>query len=252
MNKTEKKTPKDLRGSTSRERLARRIIEHYPDRCFECEDDVYDALDEYASNLSEHYEKMLSDHNRLSNLMYSNPRVGAFISDVSDGEDALVACVRYFGKELLENSSDKEKMHAIKRANEEFIERNRSFQEMEAAMHRNVDKSARSIERFMQRKKMNAEELDEFLDRTFHVCQHVFSGDLNEDVLELLYKGLRYDTDLSCAEHTAEVKGRNKRIVMERRETIGDRLTDVHNSASTNKEHKGYRPPRRRPSIWDM
>ena len=104
MSKTEKNLTKDPKTTTSRERLARRIVEHYPDRIFECEDDVYDALDEYATFLSDHYEKMLGDHNRLTGLMYSNPRVGAFITDVADGEDALVACVRYFGKELLEGS----------------------------------------------------------------------------------------------------------------------------------------------------
>ncbi|MBO7318280.1 MAG: hypothetical protein J6U43_06145 [Bacteroidales bacterium] len=252
MNKTEKNLPKGSQSSTSRERLARRIVEHYPGRVFECEDDVYDALDEYASFLSEHYEKMLGDHNRLTGLMCSNPRVGAFITDVADGEDALVACVRYFGKELLESSSDAQKQHAIKRANEEYLERHRAFQDMEAAMHRNVEKSTRSIERFMCNKKMDESELDNFLDRVFHVCHHVFAGDLSEDVLELLYKGLRYDTDLSCAEHVAEVKGRNKRIVMERRDSTSDSLSDIHNAPSDEKSSKGYRRTRRRPSVWDL
>lgn len=252
MSKTEKKLSNEPRTTTSRERLARRIVEHYPDRLFESEDDVYDALDEYASYLSEHYEKMLCDHNRLTGLMCSNPRVGAFISDVAEGEDALVACVRYFGKELLECSDDKQKMYAIKRANDEFLERNRSFKEMEAAMRRNVDKSTRSIERFMRNKKMNESELDDFLDRVFHVCQHVFAGDLSEDVLELLHKGLSYDVDLSCAEHAAEVKGRNKRIMMERRDATGDSLSNMRNSASKEKSEGGYRRTHRRPSIWDM
>lgn len=252
MNKKEKNQPKVYQGATSRERLARRIVEHYPDRVFECEDDVYDALDEYASYLSDHYERMLSDHNRLTGLMYSNPRVGAFITDVADGEDALVACVRYFGKELLDSSNDAQKVQAIKRANDEFVERNRAFQEMEAAMHRNVDKSTRSIERFMRMKQMDESQLDSFLDRVFHVCHHVFTGDLSEDVLELLYKGLIYDTDLSCAEHAAEVKGRNSRIVMERRDAMGDSLSDANNSIPNDKGSKGYRRTRRRPSVWDM
>ncbi len=252
MTKKEKKLSKEPQVTTSRERLARRIIEHYPDRRFESEDDVYDALDEYASHLSEHYDKMLSDHNRLTGLMCNNPRVGAFIADVADGEDALVACVRYFGKELLECSDDKQKMYAIKRANDEFVERSRNFRELEAAMQRNVDKSARSIERFMRSKKMENSDLEDFLDRVFHVCQHVFAGDLNEDILELLYKGLRYDTDLTCAEHAAEVKGRNRRIMMERRDAVGDSISDTRNSAAREKGSGSYRRPRRRPSVWDM
>ena len=252
MNKTKQESAKEPRATTSRERLARRIVERFPDRRFESEDDVYDAIDEYDSYLTEHYEKMLDDHNRLTNLMCSNPRVGAFISEVADGEDALVACVRYFGKELLDSSTDKQKMHAIRRANDECVERSRVFRNMEEAMHKNIEKSSRSIERFMNRKKMNENDLEDFLDRIFHVCRHVFAGDLCEDVLELLYKGLRYDTDLPCAEQAAEVRGRNQRIVSQRREAKGDSLTLSQHRASHGNNEKGYRSTRRRPSIWDM
>jgi hypothetical protein len=99
---------------------------------------------------------------------------------------------------------------------------------------------------------MDEAELDNFLDRVFHVCHHVFSGDLSEDVLELLYKGLHYDTDLTCAEHAAEVKGRNRRIVMERRDAMSDSLSETLNTPSGEKNTKGYRRTRRRPSVWDL
>ena len=252
MNKTEKKTVNEPKTSTSRERIARRIIERFPERRFECEDDVYDALDEYDTFMSEQYEQMLTDHNRLTELMYNNPRVGAFITEVADGEDALVACVRYFGRELFDNSNDKQKMNALRKANDEYVERNRNFREMEEAMHKNIEKSARSMERFMRNKKMNMEEFDDFLERIFHVCRHVFAGDLNEDVLELMHKGLRYDIDLPCAQHAAEVKGRNSRILMTRRDAVGDTLS--HESTNTTPESKGggYRRPRRRRSVWDL
>lgn len=252
MSKTEKKTTKESLAGTSRERLARRIIERFPDRHFECEDDVYDAIEECDTLMREHYEKMLSDHNRLSELMYSNPRVGAFISEVAEGEDALVACVRYFGRELLENSDDKQRMNALRRANEEYLERNRTFREMEEAMHKNIEKSARAMERFMRSKKMSESDFEEFIDRVFHVCRHVFAGDLSDDVLELLHKGLRYDIDLPCAEHAAEVKGRNSRIMMTRREAVGDKLPHVEGNTAPEANGNGYRRPRRRRSVWDL
>ena len=251
MSKTEKKQPATSKARTSRERLAERILKRFPDRRFETEDDVYDALDEYDSYVCEHYEKMLSDQNKLSQLMFSNPRVGAFISDVADGEDALVACVRYFGKEVFDNSNDAQKMNALRIANEEFVERSRAFRELEDTMKGNVEKSTRSIERFMRNKKMTEQELDDFIERIFHVCSHVFAGDLREDVLEILYKGLRYDADLSCAEQAGEVKGRNRRIVMERREAAGDKMPAMGNNAPS-ASGGNYRHPRRRNSVWDM
>ena len=98
---------------------------------------------------------------------------------------------------------------------------------------------------------MDETEFDDFLDRIFHVCRHIFAGDLTVDVLELLYKGLRYDTDLTCAEHAAEIKGRNERITLSKRDHAGDNLPALPHKNGNN-ETGGYRRPRRRRSIWDM
>lgn len=236
---------------SARERIARRLQERYPDRQFTDEEEFYDALDEYDNALSQHYEQMLGDQNRLCQMMCSNPKMGAFISDVADGEDVLVACVRYFGKDMLDHAGDERYMHAIRRANEEFEARNRHYMELEESMRHNVEQSARHIERFMRAKQMDEAEFDDFLDRVFHICQHVFAGDLTIDVLELLYKGLHYDTDLTCAEHAAEIKGRNERITLSRRDIAGDHLPALPHKNGGN-ETGGYRRPRRRRSIWDM
>ncbi len=251
MSKTEQNTARERNNRTSRDRIAERLVRRYPGRMFENIDEVFDALDEYDTYVCDHYEKMLGDHNKLTQLMYSNPRVGAFISDIADGEDAVVACIRYFGKELLEGESDEVKLQALNRANEEFMERNKAFRDMEEAMQRNVEKSSRSIERFKRNKGMDELEINDFLERVFHVCRHVFSGDLSEDVLELLHKGLRYDTDLSCAEHAAEIKGRNHSIVMAHRDSIGDALPSTPNNSGSNRKG-GYRRFRRHSSVWDM
>lgn len=158
---------------SARERIARRLQERYPDRQFTDEEEFYDALDEYDNALSQHYEQMLGDQNRLCQMMCSNPKMGAFISDVADGEDVLVACVRYFGKDMLDHAGDERYMHAIRRANEEFEARNRHYMELEESMRHNVEQSARHIERFMRAKQMDEAEFDDFLDRVFHICQHV-------------------------------------------------------------------------------
>jgi len=48
------------------------------------------------------------------------------------------------------------------------------------------------------------------------------------------------------------VRGRNQRIVSQRREAKGDSLTLSQHRASHGNNEKGYRSTRRRPSIWDM
>lgn len=88
------------------------------------------------------------------------------------------------------------------------------------------------MERFKSEKGMSDEEFESFLDRVYHLCNHVFMGELNDEVLGLLFKGLYYDRDLSCAEREAEVRGRNERIVFEKRERNGDSLPPLRNGGS--------------------
>lgn len=72
--------------------------------------------------------------------------------------------------------------------------------------------------------------------------------------MALLFKGLYYDRDLSCAEREAEVRGRNERIVFEKRERNGDSLPPLRNGGSF--EPDADLSPvfgnRRRRSVWDL
>ena len=62
---------------SARERIARRLQERYPDRQFTDEEEFYDALDEYDNALSQHYEQMLGDQNRLCQNDVQQPQNGS-------------------------------------------------------------------------------------------------------------------------------------------------------------------------------
>ena len=187
-------------------------------------------------------------------LFMSNPKMGAFISDVIGGEDALIACVRYFGKDMLDCAEDEGRMEEVRKANDEYLSRMARFGELENQMRENLKNSTRCMERFKSEKGMSDEEFEGFLDRVYHLCNHVFMGELNDEVLGLLFKGLYYDRDLSCAEREAEVRGRNERIVFEKRERNGDSLPPLRNGGSF--EPDADLSPvfgnRRRRSVWDL
>ena len=80
--------------------------------------------------------------------------------------------------------------------------------------------------------------------------------DFTPDVLEILFKGVNYDNDLGCAERAAEVRGRNERILLEKRQSDGDTLPGLHNNRSSRSEEEENLTPgfglRRRRSVWDM
>ena len=210
MEKNYQKENRNLRKS--RDLLVERILHRYPARRVDSDDDLFDALEEYDSYRNERYERLADDQSKLCKLFMSNPKMGAFISDVIGGEDALIACVRYFGKDMLDCAEDEGRMEEVRKANDEYLSRMARFGELENQMRENLKNSTRCMERFKSEKGMSDEEFESFLDRVYHLCNHVFMGELNDEVLGLLFKGLYYDRDLSCAEREAEVRGRAYRF----------------------------------------
>ncbi len=238
----------------SRDLLVERILKQDPAVRVENDDDLFDALEVYDSKRSERYDRLADDQHRLCKLFMSNPRMGAFISDVVNGEDALIACVRYFGRDMLECAHDEGRMDEVRRANDEYLSRMNRYNELDAQMRDNLQKSTRCIARFKAEKGMTDNEFERFIDRVYHLCNHVFMGELNEEVLGLLFKGLHYDRDLSCAEHDAEVRGRNEIISFAKRERRGDSLPPLRGGGGFDSDDE--RTPmfgnRRRRSVWDL
>ena len=82
---------------TSRGVIVKRLIKHFPDRNFDSDDELFDVLADFDSNLDERFEKLRNDQTKLARIFTSNPKMAGFISTVIEGEDPLIACVRYFG-----------------------------------------------------------------------------------------------------------------------------------------------------------
>ena len=80
MEKNYQKENRNLRKS--RDLLVERILHRYPARRVDSDDDLFDALEEYDSYRNERYERLADDQSKLCKLFMSNPKMGAFISDV--------------------------------------------------------------------------------------------------------------------------------------------------------------------------
>ena len=242
--------------ASSHQIILEKLRKRFPDRLLDSDDTFFDALVEYDTHLCDRYEKLRDDQTKLATLFFSYPKMAGFISDVISGEDALVACVRYFGKDVLECANDENRMAQLQKENDEFLARMSANRKLEKEMAENWEHSKRAITRFKESKNMSDNDFDNFLERVHHICEHVFMSDFTPDVLEILFKGVNYDNDLGCAERAAEVRGRNERILLEKRQSDGDTLPGLHNNRSSRSEEEENLTPgfglRRRRSVWDM
>lgn len=243
----------DETRNPSREIITGRLKRFYPENAFDNDDEIFEYLAEYDSQLDEKYEKLRKDQSQLAALFSTNPKVGALISDVIEGEDPLVACVRYFGLDALECASDEARMEQLRGENGKYLSGASRYIDSEKQLKENWSNSEDVIERFKEAKEMTTEEFEEFLSRVNHLCNHLFSGDFTFDTLELFYKGLNYDSDMDYAEQMAEVKGRNDKILLSR---VRSEDSFSGSSKGASKRAKADVTPvfgfKRRRSVWDM
>ena len=216
---------------TSRGVIVKRLIKHFPDRNFDSDDELFDQT-------------------KLAQIFTSNPKMAGFISTVIEGEDPLIACVRYFGGDVLQCAYDEDRLMQLRKENDAYLDRMQTYAKTEKEIEENWKVSAKSIERFKEAKGMTDEEFDMFIEKVCHLCEHVFMCDFSYEVLDTLFKGVNYDTDVDLAEQTGEVKGRNQRIIFSKDKS------DAATSQSLKTDSSADLTPmfglRRRKSVWDM
>ena len=245
----------EITPRNSRELLLARVSKSFPDRVFDNDDRFFDSLLEYEDNLRQRYDYLCQDQLKLADIFMSNPRMAEFIGDVLAGDDALAACVRHFGRDILECVGDERRLADLERENEEFTRRVRAGEQIQREMEENWQHSARAIARFKAHKGMSDEEFEDFLDRVHHVCEHVFMHDFTTAILELLFKGINYDLDLGNTERIAEIRGRNERILSERPPREGSPLPQLSGIGGGENPDEGRSAAfgfRRRGSVWDL
>ncbi|MBQ3555091.1 MAG: hypothetical protein IJA09_02625 [Bacteroidales bacterium] len=235
---------------TSRGVIVKRLIKHFPDRNFDSDDELFEVLASYDADLDERFEKLRKDQTKLAQIFTSNPKMAGFISTVIEGEDPLIACVRYFGGDVLQCAYDEDRLMQLRKENDAYLDRMQTYAKTEKEIEENWKVSAKSIERFKEAKGMTDEEFDMFIEKVCHLCEHVFMCDFSYEVLDTLFKGVNYDTDVDLAEQTGEVKGRNQRIIFSK-----DKF-DAATSQSLKTDSSADLTPmfglRRRKSVWDM
>ncbi len=234
---------------TSRGVIVKRLIKHFPDRDFDNDDELFEVLANYDADLDERFEKLRNDQTKLARIFTSNPKMAGFISTVIEGEDPLIACVRYFGGDVLDCAYDENRLMQLRKENDAYLQRMHSFAKTEKEIEENWKMSSKSIERFKESKGMSDEEFDLFIEKVCHLCEHVFMCDFSFEVLDTLFKGINYDTDIDIAEQAGEVKGRNQRIIFSKEKLGESSAPSKHDSSANLTPMFGLR---RRKSVWDL
>lgn len=174
---------------------------------------------------------MRGNQSKLQQVFDSSPEVAGFVADIVKGVDPQKA-IKNNMPELLEAESapdptkDKEAYDqwVIDQHNAK-LERKR-VKDLQKKQQDNLHKSIQDARDFVTDKKLTDKKKQEiFFGELDKHLKNVAQGHVSKELMDLVYKGLNYDSDMSSAERAGEVKGMNKKIKLKKR--TGDGLARI-------------------------
>lgn len=137
-------------------------------------------------------------------------------------------------EELKKNDPDAyiDLMNNRKKAEEAKQAQQRSKQKEKDILEKNRNTNQRSVEAFKNDHSMDSNSFDKFADQVNPFIEELGAGLTSKNFMNLLYKGLNYDTDIKKANEEGVIKGRNEKIKTEKRKRVGDGLPELTSSSN--------------------
>ncbi|MEG1539978.1 MAG: hypothetical protein RR383_08560 [Muribaculaceae bacterium] len=222
-----------------RERWAKRLQDSYPDDDFAEEDKFYTGLDKYAEERDNRIKTFQEQNDKLIDAFTKDPKVGELFSQLVDGGDVLGSLIDVYGNDIKEAINSPEYIDKIK-------EKVAVAQAIELEQNTNAEKYMAGLDSFMGDKGMSDEEKDSFMQSISDLADNIFLFKFTPEVMEQLYKGLKYEEDIAEAETAGEVRGRNEKIELQKKD-LSDGVPQLESTVGGKSSPK-YSDPQ---SIWE-
>ncbi len=239
---TEEVTEESAEGEASKEGLLATATELFPDKEINSEEDAIKAVTEFVNESREYKEKQQEATKKLAELFRGNPDLVDLIHLMNEGA-TMTEALPYITGEADESGLDGakdgwQKTAAEKRAAK--TEQEKSLQEVS----KNLEVSVNNIKQFAEENKMSDEEAGEFLTMVDEVFENYSKGNITNDILTKLLKGMRHDKVVKDEVEKAEIAGRNegiKEVTTKKAAQKGDGLPHPKSTA-TEKGDKAQEP----------
>ena len=228
---------------SNKDALLERLQKMFPDVD---EETMYANFMEFMDDM----ERASNAHAMLNEKLTQHPKAGLMLADMMDGKHPAVAIKRHFGEEL-EIEEGSEEYEALLTAERERLADEEASGAMKAEYETNLSESAEAVRMFKEEKGLDDAQFADFMESAVELTGDLLSGKLNTTLLNILWKGKNYDTDIanetSIAEQRGLIAGRNEKIEERKRKMAGDGLPNVTSSSVKTKTPI----PVPRGSVWD-
>lgn len=200
------------------------------------EETMYGKFMEFMDDM----DRASKAHAELGQKLTAHPKAALMLGEMLDGRHPAVAMKRYFSDDELTIGEDEEGYEELINAERERIAEHEERESLKAEYAQNLSESEESVKAFQEEKGLSEEEFSAFMESAIEITADLLSGKLNPTLLETLWKGRNYDTDIanetSLAEERGKLSERNTKIEEKKKRMEGDGLPVVTSSTSKSKE----------------
>ncbi|MCM1110853.1 MAG: hypothetical protein NC336_06575 [Clostridium sp.] len=191
-------------------------------------------------------------------MFAADPRSGEFIRNWRDGSDPVVELIRQFGPELRLALDDPELQQSLAEANSEYLARVAREQQLTEEFSANIARSLEMIDEKGSRENIDDAELEAAWEWLRTITDEGIRGIVSEQAIDMALKAINHDRDVSEADRTGEVRGRNTAIEAHvRTRTAGDGTVTTAGSGRPRHRNRNLPPlgfidaMDRFRSVWD-
>lgn len=206
-------------------------------------DDELEELGEMLSTDINQLEQQDEIFRTLYNTFEEFPEVKGFVSDLVKTGNLRLAVIRNFDTEALSLQEGDDDETEYKTAMEGRKKAKDEYEKSTAEIKSNMDASVRIVEDFVTRKKLDDERAEEFMSKIDELLSDVARAKLTTEVLELFFKGFKYDEDMPEAEQRGKAQGRVEQIEPEILEESKETLPDLGTSMGKQPAEKKSKSP---------
>lgn len=215
------------------EKPKRKTPKEWAKEALEQDFDDDDSADDFVRDYADNLHKLNKQTRELFEVEWE---AGAAVQKaMKDGVPFITALSEYITPEEYAEmvaNSDGSKEAIAKR--KEAI---KAQKEHDAIVEKNRKASEANIVSFAQKNNISDAEIGDFFSKTVApVFQSLLNQDLNENLLTIMWKAHKFDSEVADAAKIGEVKAANTKIIKEKPESKGDGLPQVGGGAGKTRE----------------
>ena len=200
-----------------------------------------DSKDEAESLLNRHLENEKNVTNQLGNIIKNNPELSDVLKDMMNNKtDFMTAITTHLdieGSKPVPGDDNYEQW-----VEQKIIRKQQKEQEQKRIeiLEQNKKSSAEVANSYVKDKGLDTNTRSEFFTKIDAVVQSLNQGKVDDQMLDIFFKGMNYEKDIAVAEKKGEIMGANKKIFTIKRKEGAVMPKVTSNSAIKSKQEQQY------------